>query len=204
MLRSRVMLGGVGVGESEERIYRTLIRLGGATVAELAAATDADDLPLRSTLCTLEEKGLASRAPGPLERFVPAPPDVAVEALAARRSEEVARARLAATELMGQFRSGPGPDRAAEVLEVVTGTDAVRSRFEQLQRSAVEELLVFDKPPYTAGAGQRGHRARGPPARRALPRRLRPLVADRARASRGRSRSSPRRARTRACRPRSR
>ena len=153
------MLGGVGVGESEERIYRTLIRLGGATVAELAAATDAGDRPLRTTLGTLEEKGLASRAPGPLERFVPAPPDVAVEALAARRSEEVARARLAATELMGQFRAGPGPERAAEVLEVVTGTDAVRSRFEQLQRSAVEELRVFDKPPYTVQDNEGTERA---------------------------------------------
>ena len=146
------MLGGVGVGESEERVYRTLIRLGGATVAELAAATYAAEEPLRLTLCALEEKGLASRAPGPLERFVPAPPDVAVEALAARRSEEIARARLAAIELMGAFRAGPGPDRAAEVLEVVTGTDAVRNRFEQLQHSAVEELLVFDKPPYTTRA----------------------------------------------------
>ncbi len=38
------------------------------------------------------------------------------------------------------------------MLEVVTGTDAVRSRFEQLQHSAVEELLVFDKPPYTTRA----------------------------------------------------
>jgi len=146
------MLGGVGVGEGEERIYRTLLRLGVASVAELAAATAADDLPLRATLSTLEEKGLASRAPGPQERFVPAPPDVAVEALAARRSEEVARARLAATELMGQFRAGPGRDSAADVLEVVTGTAAVRSRFEQLQRTAVDELLVFDKPPYTTQA----------------------------------------------------
>ena len=86
------MLGGVGVDESEEHLYRTLIRLGTATVADLAAAADADEAPLRVTLAALEEKGLASRAPGPVERFVPAPPDVAVEALAARRSEEIARA----------------------------------------------------------------------------------------------------------------
>ena len=38
------------------------------------------------------------------------------------------------------------------MLEVVTGTDAVRRRFAQLQHSAVEELLVFDKPPYTTRA----------------------------------------------------
>ena len=65
------MLGGVGVGESEERLYRTLIRLGAATVAELAAATDADEGPLRSTLATLEEKGLASRAPDPFSGSCP-------------------------------------------------------------------------------------------------------------------------------------
>jgi sugar-specific transcriptional regulator TrmB/DNA-binding CsgD family transcriptional regulator len=136
------VLGGIGVTDAEERLYRTLIRLGGATVEELTI-TD------RTTLAGLEEKGLASRAAGPGERFVPAPPDVAIEALAARRHEELARARLAGSELMDEFRAGPGPARAAEVLEVVTGCDAVRSRFQQLQRGAASELLVFDKPPYT-------------------------------------------------------
>ncbi len=143
------MLGGVGVGEGEERIYRALIRLGDATVASLATATGIDEPRLRSVLNTLEDKGLASRD---RERFVPAPPDVAVEALAARRSEEIARARLAARELQRQFRAGSRHDRAADVLEVVTGIGVVRSRFEQLQHGAVEELLMFDKPPYNTGA----------------------------------------------------
>ena len=199
------MLGGVGVDESEEHLYRTLIRLGTATVADLAAAADADEAPLRVTLAALEEKGLASRAPGPVERFVPAPPDVAVEALAARRSEEIARARLSALELMGPFRAGPGPDRAAEVLEVVTGTDAVRRRFAQLQHSAVEELLVFDKPPYTTRRrGERGHGARGPATGCALPRRLRPFVLDRAVPAAHDRGARRRRVRMPACRPRSR
>lgn len=136
------MLGGIGVTDAEERLYRALIRLGSATVDELAV-TD------RTMLVALEQKGLASRASGHEERFVPAPPDVAIEALAARRHEELARARLAVRELMDAFRAGPRPARAAEVLEVVTGCAAVRNRFQQLQRSAAWELLVFDKPPYT-------------------------------------------------------
>ncbi|HTE64447.1 MAG TPA: helix-turn-helix domain-containing protein [Solirubrobacteraceae bacterium] len=146
------MLGGVGVAETEERVYRSLVRLGAATAEELVGVAGVSDGSLHTALAGLEEKGLASRVPGAGARFVPAPPDVAIEALAARRYEEVARARLAATELTNEFRSGSGADRAAEVLEVVTGSDAVRRRFAQLQRSAVEELLVFDKPPYTTAA----------------------------------------------------
>jgi DNA-binding CsgD family transcriptional regulator/sugar-specific transcriptional regulator TrmB len=130
------MLGGIGVSQAEEAAYRALIRLGGATPAELGC----EHLP---ALARLVEKGLANRFAG---RYVPAPPDVAIEALVAQRHEELARARLATSELVEEFRGAPS-SRAADVLEVIAGEAAVASRLEQLQRNAVGELLLFGTPP---------------------------------------------------------
>ena len=135
------MLDGIGVSETEEDAYRALIRLGGATPGELADVLGYESFP---ALADLVEKGLASRVAG---RYVPAPPDVAIEALVAQRHEELARARLATSELLEEFRSGPRPSRAADVLEVITGPAAVDSRLDQLQRNASHELLLFDAPP---------------------------------------------------------
>lgn len=103
---------------------------------------------MRDALADLEKKGLVSRAPGRALRFVPAPPEVAVEALAHRRMEEIERARLEASRLGEEFRQAVQRARPAEVVEVVVGREAVVQRFEQLQRSARHEMLIFDKPPY--------------------------------------------------------
>lgn len=46
----------------------------------------------------------------------------------------------------------PGESRlmtaAVEAIRVLNGRSAVARRFEQLQRSAWEEMLILDKPPY--------------------------------------------------------
>ena len=115
-----------------------------------------------------------------------------------RQARSPARARTSRVATRGRTR-------AADVLEVVTGADAMRSRFAQLQHqrrrgAAGDRQAALHDP----GGGERGHRARGAATRRALPRRLRPHVAHRAHAAAHDRERSRRRARTPACRPRSR
>lgn len=143
------MLDALGISPSEEKVYRALIASPEATVAAVAEATALPAARVRKLLASLETKGLVSRTPGKRSRYLPAPPAVAWEVLIQQRQAELDRARLLASEFDQEFRSA-SRTRSADLVEVVTGRDAVGRRFEQLLRLATEELIAFDKPPYVA------------------------------------------------------
>jgi DNA-binding Lrp family transcriptional regulator len=141
------MLDTLGISPVEERLYRELLRRPHAPLAELAAAGGISTGQARRAVAGLTRAGLVSRRSGS-PRLIPAPPDVAVEALIARRTEELGRARLAAAGLLDEYRQGARRDSAAELVEVITGREAIQQRSVQLLRSARQEVLMFDKPPY--------------------------------------------------------
>jgi DNA-binding CsgD family transcriptional regulator len=107
---------------------------------------------IERAMATLEKIGLVSRTPGEVSRYLPAAPDVGLEALIMSREAELGHVRTLARLWMadyleGQRESGP------ELFEVVTGSEAVLHRFDQLQRSAADEVQVLDTPPYAGPAG---------------------------------------------------
>jgi DNA-binding CsgD family transcriptional regulator len=136
-------LDSLGVTHAEQRVYETLLRHGGPTLARLAELTGAGRTQLTGLLKSLEGLGMLSRTADKPARFVPSPPDIAVEVLAARRLEEIARARLAGVSLSTRF-----PGESGSPIQLVRGREAVAHRFHQLQRVARHELLILDKPPY--------------------------------------------------------
>ncbi|WP_214410041.1 helix-turn-helix transcriptional regulator [Sphaerisporangium fuscum] len=152
-LADRRLLDGLGVTSAEEGAYRALLRHGPATLAELAAEAGTSAAGLRRMLPRLEDLGLVTRLAGRPLRLIATPPHFAVDALAARRQEEIAHSRAAAALLAAEVaeRTGPQPE---EVLEVVIGQEAVARRFLQIQRNAVEEMLVLVHPPYAVDVTQ--------------------------------------------------
>ncbi|MGA5758300.1 helix-turn-helix domain-containing protein [Nonomuraea bangladeshensis] len=166
-MAQRRLLEGLGVTVAEETAYRALLRHGPATLGELAAETGSSAAAVRRVLPRLEDLGLTSRVAGRPLRLVATPPDIAVDILVARRQEELTHSRAAAallaTEAAG--RGGPQPE---EVLEVVTGRDAVARRYLQLERDATRELLVLVHPPYAVDIGD-GRRPSRRAARRGAP-----------------------------------
>ncbi|MFK4038616.1 helix-turn-helix domain-containing protein [Nonomuraea wenchangensis] len=166
-MAQRRLMEGLGVTVAEETAYRALLRHGPATLAELAAETGSSAAAIRRLLPRLEDLGLTSRVAGRPLRLVATPPDIAVDILVARRQEELTHSRAAAallaTEAAG--RGGPQPE---EVLEVVTGHDAVARRYLQLERDATRELLVLVRPPYAVDVGD-GHQNARRAARRGAP-----------------------------------
>jgi DNA-binding Lrp family transcriptional regulator len=143
----RRLLEGLGVSLAEESAYRALLRHGPATLSTLATEAGASVAAIRRMLPRLEDLGLISRVAGRPLRLIATPPNVAIDVLVARRQEEITHSRAAAallaTEVAG--RTGPHPE---EVLEVVTGRDAVARRYLQLERNATAEMLVLVHPPY--------------------------------------------------------
>jgi DNA-binding Lrp family transcriptional regulator len=73
-----------GISELEERTYRALVREPRATLSQLASAVGRSAVVTRRALDRLEAAGMISRQGKPT-RFIPAAPNMAVEALIMRR-----------------------------------------------------------------------------------------------------------------------
>ncbi|MEV6521004.1 helix-turn-helix domain-containing protein [Longispora sp. NPDC051575] len=147
------LLGPVGLGEVDSAVYLRLLAAPRGSVPELAAALDLTESRVGRTLETLTEHGLVTRLAGDLARYVPAPPDLAIDALAFRRQEGLERLRAAARDLTRQMALAPagGPGGLVEVIE---GDQAVLHQIARLQLGAEREVAIVDCPPYLLGQPQ--------------------------------------------------
>lgn len=169
MFEGEAGLAGVGVGAREEAVYRVLLHQGARGAADLGRTLGLGRAEVQRALALLEEKGLISRSASRPARYHTSPPLLAVEALILRREAELRRARVRAAELnaeMALISDRPNVD----LVEVVSGHEAVVQRITQVQRSARNEVLVFDRPPYVVeeaagAAGESEHLSRGVRAR---------------------------------------
>jgi sugar-specific transcriptional regulator TrmB/DNA-binding CsgD family transcriptional regulator len=144
---SEPLLTALGIPPDDEAVYRLLLRQPAATVGDLAARAGRGTRSLRQSVQRLTDLGLVSQLAGRPARLVAVRPDAAVEALIARRQQELAVARSAAQLLLAEMPADR-LHRPEEELEIVFGRQAVATRFLQLQQTAQRELLVLDRPPY--------------------------------------------------------
>lgn len=145
---NRPVLEAVGIGAAEEGAYEALLERPGSTVAEMARATKMSRRQLIKLLGSLENKGLVSRSPTTVPRFSPVAPDGAVEVLILRRQEDLERARLGASKLLERYRAGIERTSTVELVEMVTGREALVQRYLQMRIGVTREWLALDKPPY--------------------------------------------------------
>lgn len=147
-MKMAYVLESLGVSAPEERVYRELLARPELRIDELAKALRVDLKDARKILRALEEKGLVSRIPERRPRFVPTPPEFALESLLARREEELQRARIEAGQLLQQIRASDAPAETERPVELVGGFEATRQRWLQVQRAACHEVRILDRPPY--------------------------------------------------------
>ncbi|NUT45834.1 MAG: hypothetical protein HOV94_00745, partial [Saccharothrix sp.] len=81
---------------------------------------------------------------------VSAPPQVALDALALRHTEELDRLRAVAHRLAAEYEDAPRGE-PGDLVELIEGGPAVRHHIAQLQLAAREEVLLIDCPPYLGG-----------------------------------------------------
>ncbi|MGH2829443.1 MAG: helix-turn-helix domain-containing protein [Actinomycetota bacterium] len=147
------MLASLGLSEIEEACYRMLLEHQGATESEIAALLGMGRAALGGLLRELEAKGLVSRTPGPRPAYVPARPDIALESLRLTRRGQLDRVGAEIAALLDLYRRGK-PKEIVQPVDLVTGEEAIRERWVQVQRSAHEEVRLFDKPPYVMSPGR--------------------------------------------------
>lgn len=138
-------LGVLGIDEREESIYRWLLPHPGTTAHELCRHLPFSLAEGRRLLDRLESKGLATHSPERPRRYFPAPPDIAIDALAQHRESEIRRARAVAADLRKEMtHTAAHPE---QIIEMVTNRNAERQIFEQLQRAAQKEIVSLVRPP---------------------------------------------------------
>ncbi|MGW0804915.1 helix-turn-helix domain-containing protein [Nonomuraea sp. NPDC002799] len=143
------MLEALGLTVGEETVYRFLV---GAPrpAAELAADLGRPPASVEEDLRTLIGRGLVSRQSGDPRRYVAAPPSVALGGLLTARREELRTAELAIVALTEQHRMAATGRAVGDLIEVVTGVEAVRQRFLQIQWAATGQVRSFSTAPFVA------------------------------------------------------
>ncbi|MEV4411218.1 helix-turn-helix domain-containing protein [Catellatospora sp. NPDC049609] len=142
------MLGALGLAPDEEAVYRALLARPSATAMLLADALELPEPAVDKSLNRLVDWGLALRSGG--EAFIAAPPAMALGALITERRDGLRMAEQALVSLAEEHRASVAGRSINDLIEVVTGVDAIRLRFQQVQQAARREIRNFVTAPYIA------------------------------------------------------
>lgn len=133
----------VGLTAHEENVYLLLLSQPELTPTELAELLDQPERLVAACLNILEDKGLVARSvEGCSYRTIA--PDVMMQSLIAHKREELRRAEHSVGRLLTRAREPVARRNGREnIVEIITGHDALVSRLDHLQRSAEREVLCF-------------------------------------------------------------
>ncbi|WP_426362104.1 helix-turn-helix domain-containing protein [Streptomyces sp. E-08] len=142
------MLDALGLEPDEERVYRALVGRPTTTTVLLSDALALPHAHVDQALSRLVEWGLATRSAD--DRFTAAPPAMALGALIGRRRDGLRTAEQALVTLAEEHRAAMTGRGITDLIEVVTGVDAIRHRFLQVQQAARTEVRSFITAPFVA------------------------------------------------------
>jgi sugar-specific transcriptional regulator TrmB len=148
------VLAAIGLDPEDEQVYRLLVSLGAADLGDVARRFEIDEQTITRSLRALEQRGLVAQSSTKRgERWVAAPPAVALRALLIQQRHELEQAELSAARLAEEYRNEAGESDVHDLVEVAVGAAAVTHRFLQLQLGAQEEVcsLVTNKPVAVTG-----------------------------------------------------
>ena len=142
------MLQSLGVEPGVELVYRALLGHPGTTATALAEVVEQPVVGVEEALGSLVDSGLALRCED--QGYVVAPPAVALGALITERRDGLRLAEQALASLAEEHRAATAGRTISELIEVVTGVDQIRHRYQQVQQAAVVELRTFVTAPFVA------------------------------------------------------
>jgi sugar-specific transcriptional regulator TrmB len=140
-------LGPLGISESEELAYRSLLRHPDATARDLAVALGMSPRKTQRLLDVLEGRGLATHSPQRPRRYIPAAPDIAIERLIVQRQEGLERARSAIDDLQEETRVARPEDSRDRIVEIISSREAEQQVLEHSIGAARFEVLSLVRPP---------------------------------------------------------
>ncbi|MEU3075634.1 helix-turn-helix domain-containing protein [Streptomyces laurentii] len=139
-----------GLSADEEAVYALLVASGRAGATDLARQCGLTDARTRHALDALAAKSLVNPSDGPPRLYQAAPPDVALLPRLKRSADALDLAQREAARLIDTYRDTMRRHDAGQLLEVVTGAEALRQNLRRLQNCARDEMLWFCKAQYVA------------------------------------------------------
>ncbi|MFF4277004.1 helix-turn-helix domain-containing protein [Streptomyces sp. NPDC001536] len=142
------MLDVLGLGPDDERVYRALLGRPNSTAILLPDQLGLPHAHVDKALSRLVGWGLVTRSAD--ERFTAAPPAVALGALISQRRDGLRMAEYALVTFAEEHRAAMTGSSISDLIEVVTGVDAIRHRFLQVQQAARTQVRSFITAPFVA------------------------------------------------------
>ncbi|MFE9629434.1 helix-turn-helix domain-containing protein [Streptomyces sp. NPDC006463] len=142
------MLDVLGLEPDDERVYRALLGRPNSTATLLADVLVLPPAHVDKTLSRLVGWGLVTRSAD--EQFTAAPPAVALGALISQRRDGLRMAEQALVTFAEEHRAAMTGNSISDLIEVVTGVDAIRHRFLQVQQAARTQVRSFITAPFVA------------------------------------------------------
>ncbi|MFD7894774.1 MULTISPECIES: LuxR family transcriptional regulator [unclassified Streptomyces] len=144
------MLEPAGLTPAEETVYRLLVTVTAASADEIADHCGLAPGDTERVLAALTAKGLASATDRAPRSFAATPPDVALLPHLQRNSDALDKARTAVTDLLETYRRTRRRQDPDQLIEVITGAEALRQHLRQIQDNTRHEMLWFCKAQYVA------------------------------------------------------
>ncbi|MFF7442735.1 helix-turn-helix domain-containing protein [Streptomyces sp. NPDC008122] len=142
------MLDVLGLEPDDEHVYRVLLGRPNSTPVHLSDLLVLSRAHVDKALCRLVGWGLVTRSAD--ERYTAAPPAMALGALIAQRRDGLRTAEQALVTFAEEHRAAMTGSSITDLIEVVTGVDAIRHRFLQVQQAARTEVRSFITAPFVA------------------------------------------------------
>jgi sugar-specific transcriptional regulator TrmB/DNA-binding CsgD family transcriptional regulator len=142
------MLEIIGLDGTAQTVYELLVDNPPATLDDMSRRVDIGEAQLREVLEKLVSLGLVKRTGCVPPMFTATAPDVALEVLLLEQQERIKRARLYVEQLAGRYVRTAAGWEPTELVEVVSGPQAVAQLVEQIVRSTSNEIRFIDKHPY--------------------------------------------------------
>ncbi|RDD85309.1 LuxR family transcriptional regulator [Streptomyces parvulus] len=139
-----------GLSPEEESVYGLLVVSGRAAAADLAIQAGLTVEHAEGALASLTAKGLTSPTDGTPPLYQAAPPDVALLPRLKRGADALDLAQREAARLIESYRNTMRRRDAGQLLEVVTGAEALRQQLRHIQNTVREEMVWFCKAHYVA------------------------------------------------------
>jgi predicted transcriptional regulator len=155
-------LEALGIDAMEERAYRVLLAHRMASAADIAKILSLTPRNAQRLLDSIEAKGLATRSPERPRRYIAAPPELAVEALASQRQAAIERARSTISELKEQAANAADIPQREQIVELITSRAALVQILEHLHQTIQSEAIVFQRAPVQYQS--QGHQREMPPS----------------------------------------
>jgi sugar-specific transcriptional regulator TrmB len=133
------------VSIEEQKVYEFLLANPGSTAPDVARETRWTSRRAGHVLKSLEAKGMVNCLPERTPRYLPTPPEVALDLLTTRKQEELQRARVIAQRWQAKVRQAPFEEQP---IEIITGREAISHMFQHMHRRACQEMLCLERPPY--------------------------------------------------------